>query len=157
MAKRGPKPKPTPLKIATGTRKDRIPTSEPIQLPGAPEIPAYLDKVAKAEWARMVALLSQLGLLSAAHGPALGLYCQSFSRLTKAEAEIAKNGETVTTARGGLQTSPYLRIARDASRQMQSLLVEFGLTPSASSRVSATRGEAPQDDLEDFITSKSGS
>lgn len=151
MAKSGRKPLPSALKLARGVRKDRIPASEPPLLDGGPAMPDYLDERARAEWERMVALLDRMGILSASHGPALGLYCQAYSRLVNAEEKLRTQGETVPTKLGGLQSNPYVRIARESSRQMQSLLVEFGMTPSSSTHVAMRPIEVPIDDLEEFL------
>jgi P27 family predicted phage terminase small subunit len=151
MATRGPKPKPTAIKIAGGTRKDRINTAEPPRLDGDPEIPAYLDDEARAEWTRMTDHLRKLGILSAAHAPTLGLYCQQHSRLVRAEERIAEKGLTEETARGALVMSPYVRIAREASAFCLKVLAEFGLSPSASSRITTSASAAPADQLEEFL------
>lgn len=151
MAKSGRKPQPTALKIARGVRKDRIPVSEPPLLEGEIEMPSYLDERAREEWGRMARLMGRMGILSASHGPALGLYCMSYSRLVNAEEQLRKEGSTVPTKLGGHQSNPYVRIAREASRQMQSLLVEFGMTPSSSTRVAMRPMEIPVDELEEFL------
>jgi P27 family predicted phage terminase small subunit len=150
MAKAGRKPKPTALKLLEGTRKDRVNPSEPPRLDGEPEVPSFLDGEARAEWSRMVANLRKLGILSVAHAPTLALYCQQYSRLVKAEAEIAKQGETITGAHGGVALNPYVRIAQDCSNFCARALSEFGLSPSSSSRITST-ATAPDDELEEFL------
>ena len=52
MAKRGPKPQPTALKLLRGTRADRVNDAEPCPPPGEPAPPAYLDAEGLAEWGR---------------------------------------------------------------------------------------------------------
>jgi P27 family predicted phage terminase small subunit len=95
MAIRGRKPTPTPLKILRGTRADRIPKAEPHAPAGRPKPPAHLDKVARAEWRRMVPILEKLGVLTQAEGGALAVYCVAYSRWVTAceaidaEAEVA--------------------------------------------------------------------
>lgn len=145
MAKPGPKPKPTALKLARGTRRDRVNEREPVAPPGRPEAPGFLDAVAVAEWERIVPQLEAIGVLSTVDGAALALYCQSFSRMVAAEEKILGGNLTSATARG-VGVSPYVRIARDAAAFCAKMLVEFGLTPSSRSRVT-TRAAAPADRL----------
>lgn len=148
--KRGTKPAPTAYKIAKGTQKSRINAAEPPLLEGEPEVPSYLDDEARAEWTRMVTNLRKLGILSAAHAPTLGLYCQQYSRLVTAEAKIREQGETLLSPRGSVILNPYVRIARDCSNFCARALSEFGLSPSSSSRITST-ASAPQDELEEFL------
>lgn len=134
MGRRGPKPKPTALKVLNGTRKDRINAAEPKPPPGLPEPPVHLDEVALAEWARMVELLSEMGTITTADGAALALYCTHFSTWVKANHELRTVGATISTDKGGAKTSPYVAIANASARAMERLLAEFGCTPSSRSR-----------------------
>ena len=61
MGKRGPRPTPTAVLRARGSRRaDRNPDRlEPEPPPGPPECPAWLNADAKVVWDQMVALLSE--------------------------------------------------------------------------------------------------
>jgi len=56
----------------------------------------------------------------------------------KAERMVTKHGMTAWTAHGTLTVSPYVRIARQAMDDLRKLCLEFGLTPSSRSRVTAS-------------------
>ncbi len=68
----------------------------------------------------------------------LALYCQAYGRWVEAEEEAAVHGLVVKTKSGMLIQNPYLGIANRAAKQTQELLVEFGMSPSSRTRVSAT-------------------
>lgn len=156
MAKRGPKPKPKELKIASGTRADRINPDAPLPLPGRPKCPPNIeaDPVALAEWHHMVELLEKMGVLSTTDAAALALYCSCYSRWNYAEDKIRTQGMTTTTAHGGTKVSPFVAISNAAIAQMQKLLVEFGCTPSSRSRVNHTDVGKPKSKLEQLLAKK---
>jgi P27 family predicted phage terminase small subunit len=118
------------------------------RLPGEPEQPPYLDAEGRREWARITRLLRDLGTLSPAYGPALGLYCQQHSFMCAAIVYLADHGLTVTTGRGETTLSPYVAIARQTTNYCQKALASFGLDPTAARKV-ATPPVA--DELEEFL------
>lgn len=154
MAKRGPKPKPTALKLLEGTRKDRVNQAEPHVIEGSPECPDHLDAVAKAEFRRMLGLLHASGVLSRADGTALALYCQTYSEWIAVRAEVAKKGRLIETTEGTWKINPLIEVAHKCKLLCLKTLVEFGFTPSSRSRVTRVTAEVPQDDLEDFLTKR---
>ena len=128
---RGRKPKPTALKILDGDRADRINRAEP-QLPEADlDFPDHFCvdadgcDFAREHWAELAPMLSAAGLLTEGDRPALALLCEAYALF---------------------RLDPLDMKARDLYRRM---LIEFGLTPSARSRVKAA-GEAPKNPLADF-------
>jgi P27 family predicted phage terminase small subunit len=146
---------PPGLKLLKGERADRRPAAA-LQAPiGTPECPDHLDATAREEWERIVPDLDAMGVLSRLDGSALALYCTAYSRWRKAQGEVESYGLLTETALGGLKANPAVGIAAAAEAQMQRLLVEFGCTPSSRSRVKAG-GEAPKDELGDFLARKRG-
>lgn len=136
------KPKPTELKKLLGTRKDRINQNPPTTLPGLPTAPTSIksDPVALAEWTDLITTLDATGVLSRADGRAVAAYCHLYSRWTRAITAL-REGEIVNSPNGYPMQSPWLAIANQAQKQMTSFLIEFGLTPSARSRVTAIKRE----------------
>lgn len=153
---RGRKPIPTELKVLRGTRADRINQESPTAIQEPPACPEYLDDIARDEWPRIVAELQELGVLSHTDRAAIALYCSAFSTWVRANREIKAGGLTVATAQGTDKTNPAVSIANQAAIQMGRLLVEFGLTPSARSRVSSGKKEAPKDALTTFLHRREG-
>ena len=98
---KGRKPQSNVLKIANGTRKSRLNPREAQAVPGDPVCPRHLDGIARAEWRKMVALLSELGVLSKTDGSALAIYCSAHSQWRRAEEQMRAKGMIIDTARGG--------------------------------------------------------
>jgi P27 family predicted phage terminase small subunit len=151
MGRRGPKPRPTALKIVAGVRADRINGSEPVAVPGRPECPEHLDATARTEWERIVPMLEESGVLSRVDGSAVALYCAAYSRWVTAKEKIEENGLVEVAGHGSLKVSPYVQIAQSAERDMLRLLAEFGGTPSSRSRVNAATPK-PSDPFEAFVS-----
>jgi len=111
-------------------------------------------RAAKTEWKRMVHILYDAGLMTDVDRAALAAYCQAYGRWVKAEQQVTKHGMTTFTAHGTLTVSPYVRIARQAMDDMRKLTIEFGMTPSSRSRVTAVDME--QMTLAEVLFQKTG-
>jgi P27 family predicted phage terminase small subunit len=150
--RRGRKPKPTVLKLLAGSRADRINPAEPVPGLVAPEPPDHLDRAALDEWKRLTPILMEMGILSKADGAALALYCDAYSRWLRARMDVLKRGSIVETAAGTLKLNPHIYLINSSMRLMKELLVEFGCTPSARSRVSVVM--VKRDELSEFLGRK---
>ena len=140
---KGRKPKPTNLKILEGTaRKDRVSALEPRPDPNLPAPPDHLSKDALVEWGRVSGQLYKLGLLSEIDRAALAAYCQAYGRWARAERELNEIDSLVDTTPNGMQQQHALvGIANKAMETMHKFLVEFGMSPSARTRVNASPKE----------------
>lgn len=143
-------PKPTALKLIEGNPgRRRIASGEVMPVLVAPDRPAHLTEEARAEWDRLVPLLLKHYLVSELDTAALALYCQSYGRWSEAERRIAEmrdkggDGLLVKAPSGYPIQNPYLAIANRAMEDCYKYLQQFGLSPSARTRVQAT----PQGDL----------
>ena len=138
MKKGGPKPRPTQFKILEGTRKDRINMNEPKPQPIIPDPPIHLNKVALAEWKRLLPMLNQCGIMTEIDGNAAAVLVTWFSRWVEAEKMVQKKGLLVKAPKTGVpMQNPALSIANKAMQEMTKLLAEFGMTPSSRSKVAA--------------------
>lgn len=150
---RGPKPTPSSILKGRGTfRPDR--RRDELVLPvGSPPCPHSLVADARREYRRLAKLLGGLGVLTLGEPAALSLLAVSWARWEKAEAEIAKSGEVVTAPSGYPIPSPWLAISNRAHNQVLKLCEQFGLTPSARSRVTVKPSEAaaPDDKQRFFV------
>ena len=129
---RGRKPKPPGMSARNPNRLDGA------AAPKLPPCPKHLKGEARLEWRRLGRKLVECGLFADIDTGALALYCQAFARWVEAEAKLAEFGIVVKAPSGFVQQSPYLAIANKAMDQMTRLLVEFGMSPSSRSRVSAS-------------------
>lgn len=112
MAKPGPKPKPTALRIFEGN-PGRLPLPENEPKPEKPDNLEYVDwlrtetceymsgdgkfplsNIALKIWDELSVQLDALGILTSIDMNKFGRYCETFSRWLKMKAFIDKNGET---------------------------------------------------------------
>ena len=113
MSKPGPKPKPTKLRVLEGDHhKSRYNLNEPQFAAFTAPMPAHIaaDPVAAELWRSIVPKLDRVGIISDAEVTALELLCVTYS-LWRQEPSDNK------------------------SKRLQSMLSEFGLTPSSRSRI----------------------
>lgn len=135
MGRRGPPPLPTVVKKLRGTYRRHRAAGEPAPVPGMPEPPAWLPKAARAEWDRIAPMLASRGLLEQIDTAALVGYCTAWSDLEESMRILAEEGTTCVDARGGLSSHPELRRMESARESLRKFAQEFGLSPSARTRV----------------------
>jgi P27 family predicted phage terminase small subunit len=153
MGRPGRAPKPTALKLIEGSRKDRINQREPIPrgLPPAP--PPELAADVRQIWDYTVRELDVMGILFAADRDSLVCYCEAVVAHRKASALLARSSVLVKGLHGTLVRNPALQIQRDAAAVVRAFAQEFGLTPSARSRI---EGKDASDGAEDNPFSGTG-
>lgn len=147
---RGRKPKPTHLKLITGNpghqtlREDAIRPAIAFPMP-----PAFLSDEAKVEWGRIGSELYALELLTSIDTAALAAYCQAFA-IWKSSVEALNamaahdqltKGLMIKTTNGNAIQNPIVGTINKAAADMVRYATEFGMTPSARSRLTA--GIAP--------------
>jgi P27 family predicted phage terminase small subunit len=145
---RGRKPKPTHLKLVTGNPGKRpLNQNEPQPARKLPSPPAVLYPEAKREWNRVATELHSLGLLTRLDRAALAAYCQSYGRWVIAERAIAEMAKAdplthglIKPTKGGGVPNAMVRTASHAMTEMVRYAGEFGMTPSARSRLSSAPG-----------------
>ena len=141
MAGRGRPPKPTHLKLLQGNAgKRRQPEGEPKPPLETPSCPAWLSKVAKTEWKRIVPELEELQLLTRCDRAALAAYCESYSSWQAAEKWLRKNGpQYIVRDKDGqikyVAQFPMVAVANKSKSDMRAFLTEFGLSPASRTRI----------------------
>ena len=163
MGERGPRPKPTALRVLEGNVGHRpLPVNEPKPRLGAPEEPSGIPPMAVEKWRAVVQEMSAVpGWLARIDADLLAAYCRSFARFTAAEAVLNELGpvyEQITTQidtngtpvdRKKLMPRPEVKIARDERTAMLQLGKVFGFGPANRAGISITRpGHAEDDDLD---------
>ncbi|MCA3380174.1 MAG: phage terminase small subunit P27 family [Roseomonas sp.] len=143
---RGRKPKPTHLKLVIGNPGKRpLPKAEAKAVRALPSPPPHLSDEAKVEWGRVSEELYKIGLLSGVDRAALAAYCQAYARWVQAERAIAEMGKRdmltgglmIKTTNGNAVQNPLVGTANKAASDMVRYAAEFGMTPSARSRIEA--------------------
>jgi P27 family predicted phage terminase small subunit len=114
-----------------------------------PSPPAELCEDAKIEWRRVSRELHRLGLLTEIDRAALATYCQAWGRWIVAERtlrEMEKRDQVthalmIKTSNGNAIQNPLVGTANKAMFAMMRCALEFGMTPSARSRISTPNGQ----------------
>ena len=155
MAVKGRKPKPTALKVLEGNPgKRELNKSEVKPVRGAlPECPDWLETEAKAEWERLSKIMYELGILTVLDVAPFASYCQAYARWKEAEEFISQHGSIVKTKSGYWQQVPQVSIAHSNQKIMMQAASEFGLTPSARSRmIGGEKKEVVADEMECILS-----
>jgi len=140
MGKRGPRPMTTRMLKIRGSWRAGLNRGEPNLAAEVPECPDWIDEDAKQLWAEVTPLLAQMRILTRADRQALARYCQTWSRWRKAEVFIQKYGESypLKDDQGRVKCMmpwPQVATAHKLAQTLARLEQEFGLTPSARTRI----------------------
>jgi len=115
-----------------------------------PPCPAHFSPEAKNEWKRITKHLEPLGLVTQIDRAALAAYCTAWGDYVWAERRIAElnkagdgdpsgeRGRIWDTPSGYKQISVPMQIRNRALELMGKFLAEFGMSPAARSRVTAS-------------------
>jgi len=143
VGKRGPKPRPTKLRVLDGNpSKTPINDAEPVP-EGTAQCPEHLSEDAKACWKVIIESLPP-GMISAADGPLLATYCECWATHKAACEALAADrdlmrGQNLTTPSG--KPSPYIRIMSDMSARMAALSSRLGLSPADRANLKLGNGQ----------------
>jgi P27 family predicted phage terminase small subunit len=130
----GRPPKPNVLKLLDGNPGKR-PLPNAVDLPrGLPGPPAFLDKIGRKTWRRLVPMLESLGLDVATGYYHVVLYCQWSSIGERAWDEL-RSGPLSVDGQRGPTLHPAITVLDKATAKIVLIGREFGLTPSAASRI----------------------
>jgi P27 family predicted phage terminase small subunit len=146
MSTRGPVPTPTPILEARGSWRGSVRPGEPRPAVEPPTCPTFLKGESRAEWRRLVKVLSSMHVLAKADRTVLALlclswgdYCRAAAYVAKVEAELRRSGRSVYEADGRKKTSRGLRQAmrdmRTSADLVKQLADRFGLSPAARPRL----------------------
>lgn len=149
MGRRGPPPMPSALRKMRGRRHRKKEADTAPELPvGAPDMPEVVrrDKIARQAWTRLCTDLTEVQVLSPQHWAALSVLCLAYATAHEATKRIQREGLLLKSSRGKLYTHPAYKIQQQAWAQILRASQEFGLTPSAATRVRAVPRDAqPQE------------
>lgn len=153
---RGRKPTPTALKLVAGNPgKRKLRTDEFRPYAEAPKAPRHLKGEALKEWRRVTSELDRYGMISAVDRGALAMLCTCWARYVQAEEMIdaealrvpERHGLFVQTPNKFEIQAPWLALSNKAMEQYKSFCAEFGLTPSARSRLPTSTTQMPLFDV----------
>jgi P27 family predicted phage terminase small subunit len=134
----GRKATPTRLKVLAGNPGHKpLNKDEPQAAASRLKVPAFLkgDQVATKEFKRLGKLLVDAGIMTVLDEDALGVYAASYSRWV-AESKLLKDeGTMLKSTKGNSYVNPRLWVVDAARDSMNKALSEFGMTPSARSKL----------------------
>ena len=153
MSIRGPKPKPTAIKILEGNPGKRpLNNKEPKAPQGMPECPEWLEPEAKEVWNRLCVELARMGTLTTVDREVFASFCQSYARWKEAEEFISKHGTIMRTPSGYIQQLPQVSIAQTYMKRMNETGSLLGLNASARSRIIVDKQNANiNDEMEEIL------
>jgi P27 family predicted phage terminase small subunit len=152
MGLRGAAPKPTVIEVAEGRPGKRpLNGNEPDFDHVIPECPEHLNDEARKKWDQLAPILHRARLLTEGDQIALANLCQAYATMANAQRMLNKTSIVFTTPSGYIQQSPLFSVITTSMELINKLCREFGLTPSARSRLSVGNAEKEPDLLDDAI------
>lgn len=154
----GPPRTPTALRLVKGNPSKRaINKNEPKPPSGVPPIPKHFNKQEKYWFKRVGEELDCANVITKLDGMALELLIGAYVEWRKHRDVIDQVGETynVTNMQGEtlVKAHPRVVMMEKAWMRVHRMLSEFGMTPSARSKVSS-EGKGEADPLEEFLNKK---
>ncbi len=147
----GRKPKPTELKILEGNPGKRaLNNKEPKPEVVIPDCPQHLKGVARTEWNRLAKELHALKIITKIDRAALAVCCTAWADYVKACKKLEKEGEVITSEKGGLYQNPWVAIKKRSMDQVQKFYAEFGMTPSSRSHIKV-KTPNPEDEMTKYL------
>lgn len=141
-------PKPTALKLIEGTyRADRGAANEPVPRSVPMECPVDTSPVVKAIWNATVTELQAMKTAYASDADALMCYCEAVAIHRRASALIAKSDVLIKGLNGHPVRNPALVVQKNAAGIIRGFAQEFGLTPSARTRIEVKGTDDGADDI----------
>ena len=136
---RGTKPKPTNIRPFTGNKRPGSSAVGPQEPPVvAPDPPSYLTRAEKKTFRETAKILAEMRVMTEADVAALAMYCEQFHVMREAMDTVKAEGQTQKSERTGfICQHPGLGTANKALDRCLRILTEFGLTPSARSRLTS--------------------
>ncbi len=135
MSRRGPPPTPNRIKELRGTLRADRKRNAPEPRVEAPNCPTWLSREGKAEWRRIVPELEAIWLVATIDRALLAGLCECWSTWVACEKVIREEGRTFRSPNGHICQRPEVAIGGRALKDLTRLGAEFGLSPSARSRL----------------------
>ena len=125
MGARGPKPKPTVLRVLEGNPGRRPINKDEPRPTGEAAIPLHLTVEARDVWLTVVGSMPP-GFYTAADEAVLTAFCEAAGDHARATSELKKSPQMVTDGK----PNPLIRVRNDAARVLAMLGGRLGLSPA---------------------------
>lgn len=114
-------------------------------------IPEDIENDAAEYMTDVLSELESRGILEEVDSAALTMLAQNYSMFIKASKQLEIDGLTVTSDRGNISPHPLIKIAKDAQTQAMKVMLEFGLTAKARTKLPKKDNEKEESPFEQFI------
>jgi P27 family predicted phage terminase small subunit len=155
MGLRGPAPMPYELRVLRGSATAKR-TSSVKPARSIPTCPRVLKGESRRVWKRLTAELNAMGLLYGCDLAMLTALAEAWGEFVETSTELNTTGKTFTTDKGYVAVHPLVGIKNAAAERVVKISREFGLSPSARTRIQQPEESKP-DDFEGFIANRHGS
>lgn len=153
MGMRGPRPKPTNLRVLHGDRKDRINDQEPPAPDGTARCPDGVSDTVREIWDYTVGQLEAMSCASPADRDSLLCYCEAVAVHRQASEILARSNILIRRKdTDTLMRNPALAVQRDAALLIARFAQHFGLSPSARSEIRQPKGGSNGPSADRFLT-----
>ena len=115
-------------------------------------IPSDIEPEAKAYMKNVIEMLESNGVMESVDSAALTMLARNYSMFIKASKQLEEEGLTVTSDRGNIAAHPAIKIANDAQTKAMKIMLEFGLTAKARTKLPKLE-TAENSPLEEFVKS----
>ena len=146
----GKKVLPMTVKIAKGTYRPHRAKELPTTSKSKPVPPRWLNTSAKKVFRHMAKRLDVLGIATASHTEALSLLSSRVEEVQRLSKYLDEKNVSYRDFNGRVHPRPEVSMRNEAVRHMHSLLVEFGLTPSAMNRIGRPKEKGKKNEFEGF-------
>ncbi|SLN19948.1 Phage terminase, small subunit [Roseivivax jejudonensis] len=124
-----------------GTKPHMVTDPEAV---GVLPAPGWFTDFARAEWDRVMPILTERRILTDADLGSLENYCIAVATVRAMEAHLQEHGHVLIDVEGKMKRNPAVGVQSDAMTRARLLAAELGLTPVSRSRP-AIREEDPDD------------
>lgn len=114
-------------------------------------IPKDIEKDAKEYMKDVLSELDNRGVLEQVDTAALTMLARNYSMFIKATKQLEIDGLTVTSDRGNIAPHPLIKVAKDAQTQAMKVMLEFGLTAKARTKLPKMEKVEEDSPFEQFI------
>lgn len=98
-------------------------------------IPSDIEEEAKVYITDVCNMLEKNGVIENVDTAALTMLARNYSTFIKASKQLEEEGLTVISDRGNIAAHPAIKIANDAQTKAMKVMVEFGLTAKARTKL----------------------
>lgn len=155
MGARGPAPLPTAVKQLRGNPGKRKLNEKEPRPGGKPSAPRWMTAEAKRQWRRLAPQLHAAGLLTELDGLGLAMLCEAVGQYIEGKELVEREGAVAISDNGNVYQHPAVGLMKSARAEILKWAREFGMTPSARSRISV-EGAGEEESLADILFGEVG-